>query len=162
MLDIKMTKEELLIFHDNLVLVTNLKGTKFAYAIARNLSLIKDEVEALQKVVIPTEDFLEYERERIQSNEKYAVKHNGQPQKYMKDDREQFFIGDQAGFDTAILILREKYKDALDNRQKQIKELEVLLVEDVFFTFREIEENDFPEGITAKELIGISRIIKGF
>ena len=59
-----MKKEDLLLLNIGLQKVLHLSGVKFAYAVTRNLALLKPEMESLENVAKPSEDYLKFEEER--------------------------------------------------------------------------------------------------
>jgi len=61
--------------NERLGLLSNLKGAKFVYGLDRNLTLLKPEIESLEKASAPSEEYLKFEKEiRIPMVEGFAKK----------------------------------------------------------------------------------------
>lgn len=159
--NMKFTKRELVELNNNLHAVGNLIGPRFVYVVARNISYIKDEIASLQKSVKADDAFIAYDKERVAIATKYSAKDEktGQPQKYLENGAERFAIIDQAGFDKEIDALKEKYKEALENRRKQEETLESMLDEEIELILLELHKEDLPENITAQQLSGIISLL---
>ena len=67
-----MKRKELFYLKQALERVSTLKGVKFAYSIAKNLQEVNNEIEAVNKAIAPSEEFMKYEKERVRLNEDYT------------------------------------------------------------------------------------------
>jgi len=154
---IKMTKGELLRFYEGLISVGGLKGSKFAYAVAKNSFTINDEIEALRKAIEPAENFVKFDKERVLIAEKYAVKNDkGQAETYMDSNKKaQFFIQDKEEFEKAIDELKEKHKEAIKEREVQVSIFDEMLKEEISFDIIQIAEKELPADITPNQLVEI-------
>lgn len=152
----KKTRKELGDLYQALLSVGNLTGVKFSYAVARNLATLKSEMESLKKSVAMTDKFDEYEVKRVTLAEKYSVKEDGKPK--IVDNK--YEIQDQKSFDKDLKELQIEYKEHIDNRANQLKELEELLKEEVEVSLFMITQDMIPEAITSKQMADIMPIIK--
>jgi len=159
MVKIKITNQEVVDLNNGLHAVGHLSGVKFAYAVSRNISKLKSEVTALQKGFSLKPDFEAYENERQPLAEKYAVKVDGKPQQKVEGGVSKFVIKDQRAFDSKFKTLKKKHKKAIDNREKQLKEFQLLLEEKVEIELYQVMLKDVPEGISAKQMSSILPIV---
>ena len=153
-----MIKSEALLLHKNLNLLGALTGVKFTYAVARNLSLLKSEVESIDKAIEGSEKFMEYDKARIALVELHAEKDDkGKAkietsargaQQYVIDEDNKFF---KKAFDT----LKEKHKEAVDARDKQTEEYIKLLATDSDVKVYKVKLDDVPKEISAVQMAGI-------
>jgi hypothetical protein len=158
-----MIKSDILVLNQNLNKLGNLTGVKFAYGVSRNLSLIKPEIESLQKALEPSEAYQEFEKERIVIVEKYAKKDDkGKPIKYRDEKKvEQYEIeeGKQEELDKEFEILKIEHQEAFDAREKQIAEYNELLKTESSVILHKIALADVPQNISVAQMYGISDII---
>ena len=158
-----MTKGEALVLFKNLNQLGNLNGVKFSYAIARNISLLKPELESLEKSMELPESFKKFDTERIELVEKYAEKdENGKPKKEKAENgSEQYVMGkEEKKFEKEFAILRTKHKEAVNLREKQIEEYTKLLTTDSQVGLYKIKLDDIPSEITARQMAGIYEIVE--
>lgn len=102
------------------------KGVKLSYAIAKNRSALRSEIEAIQEADKPSEAFKAFEERRITTAKAHALKdEKGQP----KVQGTAFILEDPIAFEQTLSIIREQHKPAIEEREKQIKELNKLLDE---------------------------------
>ena len=66
-----MKKREVLALWINLNKLGELTGVKFAYAVAKNINVLRPEVESLEKAIELSERFKEYDATRVALEEKY-------------------------------------------------------------------------------------------
>lgn len=141
-----MLKKELVGLYNGLNSVGNLVGVIFGYAVNKNLSIMKPEIEALQKAITPSKEFLEYDNKRIEIVKKYAL----------KDDKEQFIIknnsydiGDKTEIvEEEVKTLKEEYKDAIKEQEKQIEEYNALLETESDVKLYMVKREDLPKQTT--------------
>lgn len=157
-----MLKKDIVAFHNALTKI-NLSGVKFAYAVAKNLQNMKVEIDALQKSLESSDEYKKYDEERIAVGEKWALKDEAGKAKtrpvnpmdplgaseYVFTDGEH---NNRPQFDKDIKELQKKYKKAIDERAKQIKDYTKLLEEEVAFIPYKIAIEEVPEGITTKQM----------
>lgn len=166
-----MTKKELLELYKNLHKVLQLRGVKFAYAVSKNISMLKPEIEAIEKSVYPKEDFIKlqesFEPERVKIAEKYSRRDDaGNPIKIsqnlngqsvevfdMSDENRQKFSQECED------KLKEMGPDVYSERLKQLEEYAKLLEEEVIHVFHKVKIEDVPQEISAGQLNSIMQII---
>ncbi len=121
----KLTREELVKLNNALAAVGNLSGVKFAYAVAKNREELKPEIKSLQAANEPSEAFNILDAARVELAKEYAKKVDGKP----VVEGDSYVMEDQALFDKAFDKLKAKHKDAVEAREKQMKDFEELLKE---------------------------------
>lgn len=132
----------------------NLEGLKhdvrFSYFIAKNKVSIKSEIEALDEAQKPTETYLKYETERVELAKEFSDKdENGDP----KVKNGQFIIlGARDKFEDYIQKLKEAFKATISEREKQLKDYESLLDEDIETILTKIRFTQLPNQIEAAYL----------
>lgn len=129
--------------------VQRLEGLKhdvrFSYFLAKNKVSLKAELDLLDEAQKPSESFIAYEQKRVETAQQFADKDaNGQP----KTHNGQYVIyDDKAGFEKEIKKLKTKFKTAISAREKQLKEYEALLDEDVHISLTKINFSQLPPQI---------------
>ena len=155
----KFTKQQIFDLYNGLNAVGHLGGAKFAYAVARNISKLQPEIDALNKAYAASEDFVAYDKERAQLAESHATKVDGKPQKTVENGIAKYVIEDQEKFDKDLKVLQEKHKEAIDKRQKQLDDFQEILKEETEIELYAIPPEYIPENIKAQEMAGILLII---
>jgi hypothetical protein len=137
--------------------VSGLKGVKFAYAVARNISLLTPICTDLEKSVKPSDKYLEYENRRRELAIEFARKDaEGHPM--MAGN--QIFLADAKAFQTKIVTVEEEYKDEIAEQKKKIEEYEKLLDEPAEkVELRHIQLETIPEDVTPDLLTRLIPII---
>ena len=118
-----MKKKELFVLMSGINNVTDLKGVKFAYAIAKNKNVLAKEIESLQKSIEGSKEFQEYDKQRVELAEKHAKKENGKP----VSKNNEYVLEDSGKFNIAFDKLKKEHQKVLDSRDKQMKEFDELL-----------------------------------
>jgi hypothetical protein len=132
---------------------------KFSYFIARNNKLVKEEVEIWQKMILPAGKFKEYEDKRMDMIKKFAEKQSNGI--YKIENGEYIIVPEkQKDFDKEIEKLKKRYKKALDEREKQMKDFDDSLENlDVDLKFSTIDIKDMPEEITPLQVEAFIELI---
>jgi hypothetical protein len=152
-----LTKQELLDLYSALNQTGNLTGAKFAYAVARNLTTLKGEVDALNAAYAPTEAFMEYDRERVKLAELHAVKtDNGTPLQM----NGKYELVDEAQFNKELDELKAKFPGLVDARQKQLDDFKKILEEKIDVTLHTVTPENLPQDISAQQMTGIILIVE--
>src|SRR3990167_5070475 len=121
-----MLKKEILQLYRALNTLGQLQGVKFAYAVSRNLAILKPEIEALEKASSPTPEFMEMDKERIKLVEEHAEKdEQGKPKK--KGNEYVIPEDKKEDFENAFEAFKLEHKELFDAREKQIEEYNALL-----------------------------------
>lgn len=158
-----MTKSESIALFQSLNKLGNLKGVKFAYAVSKNVSLLKPEVESLEKASTASEEFNEFEKKRVALVESFAKKDSeGKPQKTNKDGVDTYLIedGKQEELDEAFEKLKSENQEVWDARLKQVKEYNELLKTDSSVTLYKVALVDVPSDISVQQMYSISAIVE--
>ena len=125
------------------------KGLKFAYALQKNIRLIKQEMNRLFDIMKPSEEFNEYDKEREKLAEKFAKKDkDGKP--VIKDDK--YVIPKRKQFDKELEELQEKYAKPFKEQEEKNALFNEKLEEECTIKFHKISEKDLPENMSAREL----------
>lgn len=148
-----MIREDYLTFYEEASKLDNLKGVKFAYWISRNKAKIEPEINAVNKASIPSPAYDAYDKERVELAKNHSKKdEKGNPVTKMIGHRSNFVIEDQKVFDSELKALQEKHKDAIEEREKQVKEVEDLLKEEITLELYRIPLNIIPEDISVEQM----------
>lgn len=103
-------------------------GVKFSYFLAKNRIAIKQEVEALDEARKPEQDFLDFELERVKLAQEYSDKDSaGKP---MIQNNSFVIVQKADAFEKEMNKLKKKFKNAIEQREAQVKEFEKILDED--------------------------------
>ena len=153
-----MTKSEVLQLYNNLNQLGKLSGVKFSYAVARNLALLKPEVEAINKTLEPSKEFLEWDKERVALAQEYSKKdEKGEP--VIVGNR--YVMENEKTFNKELEKKQKNHKSAIDAREKQIEEYMKLLEEksEEIKLFK-VKLEHIPEAITTQQMNGIVDIVE--
>jgi hypothetical protein len=140
---------------------------KAALWVLKNLKKLKDEVELIQEVARPSEEFIEFEKKRFNIIVDKADKDESGNPILERDSlgRQQFRIINKLTrneIQRDIETLSEKYKDVIDLQMKKEKELQSLLQEEIDLpTLSKINFDDLPDNISPKELDVIEFLVDG-
>lgn len=157
----KLKKNDLFDLFKNLKKLSNLKGVKFSYAIAKNVVIVEREISAIDESLKPSEDFVKYEKERIELAKEYSEKdEKGNPKTTTKNKKEVFVMKDKTKFDKAFKKFQGTYKIVLDKRQKQVDEYLAFLDTDSDIELFKIKLSDVPEDISVEQMQGIQVLIE--
>jgi hypothetical protein len=156
---VELTKGEILELYFGLNSLGELHGARFAYAIMRNINLIKGEAEALLEARNPKQDYVNFEREQVALAKLHAVMKDGVPQKYVENGKEFYAIADMEKFNKEFEELKAKHIQAIDNYQAQLNELEGMLKEKVTVKVYKIAKDFIPENISVKQFASIEAIV---
>jgi len=157
----KFKKKDLLDLFENLRKLSNLKGVKFSYAMAKNAVIVEREIIAIKESLKPSDEFIKYEGERIELAKKHSEKdEKGKPKIITENDRERFVIKDDKKFQKEFKALKIKHKVILDKRQKQTDEYSEFLETDSEIEFFKVKLSDVPVDISVEQMQGIQLLIK--
>lgn len=153
-----MKKSEAVSLYNGIHAVMGLVGVIFGYALNKNLSILKPEIEALQKVATPPKEFLEFDEKRVAIVKKYAK----------KDDKGEFVVKDNQ-YDVAenkevvekeVSTLREENKSIVEAHDKQMAEYNALLDQETNIELYKVKLENVPKDITAAQMKEIYLIIE--
>ena len=138
--------------------VGELRGVKFAYAMAKNKRTITAELEDLQKALKESEQYTDYEKKRIELCKKHCIK-DDDGNLVMQNN--EFQIADKEQFDTEITELKAGYEEAIALRGEQVKEYSELLDKPVNgVAFHKLSLSDLPENISTAQTDMILELIE--
>jgi hypothetical protein len=140
----------------------NVKSTKFAYGIAKNLKNIQDEIDFLNEMNKAPEDFIKYEIKRQDLCVQMAKKDDEGKilKKKLPNGKEAYDIEDQEKFDKSILELQEEFKDAIEEKKQKEIDMHNFLKEKVSVSIYKMSIDEFPEDLNAETMIILEPIIK--
>lgn len=155
-----MLKKEILILYQSLHNLGSLQGCRFAYGIAKNISILEKEAKIIQKTIEASPEFSEFENKRIELAKKYAKKDKeGKLLTDTENGVESYVMENQAKFDKEFNNLKNKYEKILDERKKQIDEYNELLETETDIELYKIKLSDVPSNITVSQMNLIKNII---
>lgn len=139
--------------------VSSHPGAKFAYGVAKNISVITTECELLQKLITPAPEFQAFNQERVKLAERLATKNDdGSP---MDDGKEYIFTAEaRKTFETELAKLRSQHADAIAVQEQKTADFNLLLEEESDITLFKIKSDLLPEAITAAQVSAIIDIIE--
>src|SRR3990167_6316664 len=153
-----MTKSEVLQLYNNLNQLGKLSGVKFSYAVARNLALLKPEVEAINKTLEPSKEFLEWDKERVALAQEYSKKDEKDKPVIVGN---RYVMENEKTFNKELEKKQKNHKSAIDAREKQIEEYMKLLEEKTDeIKLYKIKLEHIPESITTQQMNGIVDIVE--
>ncbi len=153
-----MTKQEVIGLYKALNQLGNLKGVKFSYGVAKNLAIIKPEIESLEKASTPTEEYMNFEKVRISMVEQFAKK----DEKGVAVQENNVYIiedGKQEEMESAFEALKSEHKEVFDGRQKQIEEYSELLNSESTISLYKVNLADIPADISVQQMNSIMPIV---
>lgn len=138
--------------------VSDIKGIKFAYSVLKNKKILDEEIDIFKKTMEVSEIYNEYDHKRVAICEKYAhLDEHGNPT--IVDS--QYVITDKESFEKEFVVLKEEYKVAISDRNKQISDYDKLMTEDsdIITKLSKIKFEHLPEDLSAAQLETIQEII---
>ena len=134
-----------------------LTGARFTYTISKNKEVLKKVVEEIQKKAEMHDNYREYEKERVELNEKHTKRDkDGNP--VIKD--KNYVIKDKAKFDADVEKLKKKHKDAIEEREQQRKDVEDLANKEITLDLKTIPLSIVPDKVTVDQMEVLSILIK--
>lgn len=153
-----MKKSDLFPLFHALTAVSTYPGAKFGYAVAKNLAKVKEECIIIEKLQEPSEEFKAYDNARIELCKEHANKDEaGEP---ILKGNEYDLKNKMIPFLATLQVLNKTHKEALDAREKQMTDVQILLEEESDIMLCKIKEDNFPEAITAQQITGIMAMIE--
>jgi predicted DNA binding protein len=155
-----MIKKEIIELFNVFESLKHIKDVDFMYLIIKNKQKIKDEIEAIRKISIPSEYYMNYNNEKTELIEKYCEKdeyeniiNNNGVFKLIKDKTKEAKI--------AFQFLDDKYKNTIEENKKQQEKVEKILNEEIEIDFIKIDLDVIPKNeVTGEQLEILMKIIK--
>lgn len=138
MTKIKATNRELLNLLHSLYAVSDLKGLKFAIGVSKNIDRLKRDLLYIDKASAPTEEF-----QKLLDQVRVIESSEEDKDKVVKE----------------IAKLEKKNQKLIDERKAQLQDVDSILDDESEIELVSISEEILPEGITAKQLGGIIKLI---
>lgn len=152
-----MLNEKLQGLYQGIEAVSGLKGVRFAYAMAKNKSALKRELETLQEAIKMSEKYGEYEEKRVELCEQHSEKDDKGKAKL---ENNEYVILSKAQFDKELGKLRKEYESVIEERTAQIKEFNELLKKESEFKPYMVAYESVSEEISSSQLSGIIELIE--
>lgn len=154
---ITKSRKEFINLYQMLGYLGELTGARFTYTISKNKEILKNVVEEIQKKAEMHDNYREYEKERVELNEKYTKRDkDGNPE--IKD--KNYVIKDKVKFDEEVEKLKKKHKDAIEEREQQRKEVEELANKEITLDLKTIPLSIVPDKVTVDQMDVLSILIK--
>ena len=146
MTQIEFKKIELLALYDTLIELTEKYNKNFTYAISLTKKSITMEVEALKEAMIPSDSYLEYEKERNAIIQKYAEK-DADGEFIIKHGAIRLIKQYAEQCKAEIISIEDKYKETLIERDKDYESFDKILDEKILVNVEMINWEFVPENI---------------
>lgn len=154
---ITKSRKEFINLYQMLGYLGELTGARFTYTISKNKEILKDVVEEIQKKAEMHDNYREYEKERVELNEKHTKRDkDGNPE--IKD--KNYVIKDKVKFDEEVEKLKEKHKEAIEEREQQRKDVEELANKEITLDLKTIPLSIVPDKVTVDQMDVLSILIK--
>jgi hypothetical protein len=154
----KLTKDKALALYDlfdRLLKSGEIKNVRFHYLVVKNKKLVEPERTALQAVIAPREDFLVFEKKRMDICQTMAEKDDkGAPKKRLTRVGEEFVIDPLKAedFSKEMNALIEGSKDVIEKRNQQKTEFDKLLLEEIDIEFNKIKLEIIPDALLGDDV----------
>jgi len=154
---ITKSRKEFINLYQMLGYLGELTGARFTYTISKNKEVLKNVVEEIQKKAEMHDNYREYEKERVELNEKYTKRDkDGNPE--IKD--KNYVIKDKVKFEEEVEKLKEKHKEAIEEREQQRKDVEELANKEITLDLKTIPLSIVPDKVTVDQMDVLSILIK--
>jgi hypothetical protein len=132
---------------------------RFSYAVILNSGVLENIAKAVLEISKPSDSYAEYEHKREELVSEYAVRdENGdvllREGRYVKID-----VDRREELESKIKELDEEYFDVLDIREKDLKEFEEVLNDEVELDIKTVSIDDVPDSV-GKDLKLMKMIMK--
>lgn len=153
---IKQSRQEFLNLYQALNALSGLRGVKFGYNISKNKAAIKPMITKIQDASKSSELFEAYDKERVELNEKHAVKDiTGSP----VIENQNYKIENKELFDKELAAIKETHAEAIKEREQQIVDMDAMMKEEITIDLKSIDLNIIPQDITVAQMETLSVLI---
>lgn len=162
----KITREKLYELYSGISKCLDIPGEKFAYAILKNKKMVDSAIRSHEDSYQEKQDFLDFQKEMKELVRSHAKK-NELGEYEVKDAIEggrivkQYVVEDQELLDKEAVELKKKHAKAIKSREKQMKDFQKSLGEEIYIEIHKIKKSEVPTTITANQLEGIMDLIHG-
>lgn len=154
---IKMTREKIIELCVGLAnSFANIRNTKFAYALQKNVKIAKKVEKELEEYYKPSDAIKEYDKKRGDLCIRFSKK-DSDLKPIIKD--QHYVIDNQKIFDKELTKLQFGYSTALKEDTRQRDVVKKMLSEEVEIEFLGIKQNSLPEDLTIMQLDLLEPII---
>jgi len=124
--------------------------TDFVWFLTKNKVAVKSEIKALDEAQKPSAIFLEYENKRVETAQRLSDKDiTGNP----RIQNGQYVIYEhKEEFEIEMKSLKQKFKDAIAEREKQLEEYTKLLERDIELNLVTIDFDKLPNTIDVETM----------
>lgn len=142
----------------------SVENVSFAYCAVKNLKLLEKEIEILEEVRKPSDEFMKNFQPQVDELVKKHSKKDEEGNPELSDGPQGSTIqvdpANKAKFEKEFAKLEEENKPLVDQRMEQLTKFNDLLQEEVEIELVKIKKEDLPENIKVAELYGISDILE--
>lgn len=139
---------------------------EFAYAATKNLRILDQEIEIIEKTFAPSEEYMEkYQKEYDKIIREYCEKNKETGEPVIERNHEgrlvyKFSPDGKKKFEAALEKLNKKHKGLVEARDKQIKDKQKFLEKDSTVKVVKIDKKYAPHDITLAQFMDIFPMIK--
>jgi len=151
-----MKRKDINVFKTDLTKLGTQPGLKFRYAYSKNMKLLDNEIEAIKDIIKPSEEFVLFQQ-KLNELQISNAKRDDAGEPIIIDNN--YIMNDMNKFTSEYDLLISESKELVQEREKQIKEFEIFMEEDINIDFIKLNNSDIPENVTANEFISISFMI---
>lgn len=157
-----MLRKDIINLYASLNTLGSVTGGKFAYGVAKNVHILKGEVESMEKSFKPSEGFIEYENERVKLAKEHSKKtKEGKEMTEGEGQTKQYVMENQDKFDKELEKLQKKHDKVIKDREKQIDDyIKFLDEEGPKIELWKIKLVDVPDTLNVRQVNGIFEIIE--
>jgi len=155
----KLKRAQILNLSKVLEQLKRVQSTRFAYAVARNIRLIDNEVESIRQAGAPPPKQIEYEQKRMALVHKHGAKETDGSLSMESPGNAK--IANMPQFMTELAALRTEYADTLADAEKREKDMMSMLSEEVEIEAYEIKAEVLPKDLAADEVYAIMPFLVG-
>lgn len=127
----------------------DVNGLKFAYALQKNIRLMKQEIQHLFDILEPSEEYKKYDKEREELAKQFSEKDkDGNP----VIENERYKIKGKKKFEAELKNLQKKYEKALNEQTDKESLFNEALEKECTVKFHQIIEKDLPSDMSLRQL----------
>lgn len=139
------------------------KGIEFSFAVLKNKKVFKEYVDTLQETVKPSEEFLEYEKARIDLLKELSTDESGEVKtRDIGGGNIEYLILEENKdkFQKKLASLKKKHKTSIDEHDKKVESYNDFLSKDATIEAVTISKGSLPDDLKITDLEGIFELIE--
>lgn len=149
---IKMTRKKVFEFCSNLAnQFADIRDTKFAYALQRNIRFMKPLEKELNEILSPSDKIKEYENKRVELCVRFSQK-DKELNPIIIQGQYNIEKSVKPAFDKELEKLRFCYQTALAEHKVKQDKIQVLLDEEIELDFLGIKQESLPNNLSIVQL----------